>query len=213
MFLLDWLRSARVGSVQGMQDEYGTSSTRGDEDDWFSGPGDEPGDVDTIVWEDPEPTPSAGRRSSPIAGPWVAIAALVGAIALIVAGILLAQSLTDSDDSSPTPTATTPATTPATTTTPTTPETTPDTPATTPSTGDIVLPEGVTLRSGDSGPGVEALQQALAKLGYDPGAVDGDFGPSTQAAVVAFQTAEDISADGVVGQETLNALGAALSTG
>ncbi len=198
-----------------MNEEYGTPNTRGDEDDWFSGPGAEPGDADTVVWEDPEPERPAPRRRSPISGPWVAIAALVGAIALIVVGILVAQSLTDSDDSSATPTVTTPATTPATTptptTTPTTPETTPD--ATTPAPDAITLPEGVTLRSGDDGPEVEALQQALAKLGYDPGAIDGDYGPSTQAAVVAFQTAEGLTADGIAGSETLNALAAALSTG
>jgi len=198
-----------------MNEEYGTPNTRGDEDDWFSGPGAEPGDADTVVWEDPEPERPAPRRRSPISGPWVAIAALVGAIALIVAGILVAQSLTDSDDSSATPTVTTPATTPATTptptTTPTTPETTPDTTTTAPDA--ITLPEGVTLRSGDDGPEVEALQQALAKLGYDPGAIDGDYGPSTQAAVVAFQTAEGLTADGIAGSETLNALAAAQSTG
>ncbi len=194
-----------------MHDEYGTPNTGGDEDDWFSGPGAEPGDADTVVWEDPEPEHPTPRRGSPIAGPWVAIAALVGAIALIVAGILVAQSLTDSDDSSATPTATAPATTPATTTTPTTPDTTPTT--TPPATGSITVPQDVTLRSGDDGPEVEALQQALAKLGYDPGAIDGDYGPSTQAAVVAFQTAEGLTADGIAGSETLNALAAALSTG
>ncbi|MDH5333263.1 MAG: peptidoglycan-binding protein, partial [Thermoleophilia bacterium] len=189
----------------------------GDEDDWFATPGTDPFDSDTIVWEDPEPERPPRRRPSPLAGPWIAIAALVGAVVLIVGGILLAQSLTDSDGSSATPTTSVPTTptTPATTPTTTTTDTTDTTPATTtePSTGDITLPEGVKLRSGDSGSGVEAVQRALAKLGYDPGAIDGDFGPATEAAVVAFQTAEGLSADGVVGTDTLNALAAALSTG
>jgi hypothetical protein len=201
-----------------MHDDRERRGYDGDEDDWFAAPGAEPSDVDTIVWEDPEPPPPPPRRGSTLAGPWVAIAALIGAIALIVGGILLAQSLTDSGDSSatvtdPVPTqpatATTPATTPGTTTTPTTtPETT-----TTPDSGDIVLPEGVTLRAGESGDGVLAVQQALVRLGYDTGGTDGDFGPATQAAVVAFQTSEGLTADGVVGPETLAALAAALATG
>lgn len=196
--------------MQGVYDDDDVHHTRGDEDDWFSAPGSDPADSVPLAWEDPEPTRSTPRRGNPLAGPWVAIAALVVAIALIVGGVLVAQGLTDSDEPSPAPPVTVPTTTtPAPTTPPdTTPETTPP-----PATGDIVLPEGVKLRSGDSGSGVEAVQQALAKLGYDPGAIDGDYGPATQAAVVAFQTAEGLSADGIVGPDTLNALAAALSTG
>jgi Putative peptidoglycan binding domain len=201
-----------------MHDERDRLGSRGDEDDWFAGPGVEPSDVDTIVWEDPEPPPPPPRRGNPLAGPWVAIAALIGAIALIVGGILLAQNLTDSGDSGGAATDTV-ATQPATTTTPTTtPETTPTTTTTpetttTPDTGDIVVPEGVTLREGDSGDNVLALQQALVALGYDTGGTDGDFGQATQAAVVAFQTSESLTADGVAGPETLTALAAALATG
>jgi peptidoglycan hydrolase-like protein with peptidoglycan-binding domain len=51
------------------------------------------------------------------------------------------------------------------------------------------------------------LQQRLATLGYDVGTPDGNFGPGTEAAVIAFQTDKGISpADGVVNQATWNAL-------
>lgn len=51
------------------------------------------------------------------------------------------------------------------------------------------------------------LQQKLAQLGYDVGTPDGSFGPSTKAAVIAFQTDKNITpADGVVDEATWNAL-------
>jgi lysozyme len=53
-----------------------------------------------------------------------------------------------------------------------------------------------------------ALQQRLAALGYDPGTPDGDFKSSTTAAVIAFQRAKDLLADGVVGAQTWAALNA-----
>lgn len=45
-----------------------------------------------------------------------------------------------------------------------------------------------TLRRGDQGPDVVALQEQLARAGYpEVGKADGDFGKDTQAAVLAFQ--------------------------
>lgn len=62
------------------------------------------------------------------------------------------------------------------------------------------------LREGDSGPEVQALQQKLKAKGFDPGTLDGSFGPGTEAAVLAFQKSEGLVADGIVGNETAAAL-------
>ena len=67
-----------------------------------------------------------------------------------------------------------------------------------------------TLKPGDTGTQVTALQQALNGLGYSVGTVDGNYGPSTQAAVAKFQTASKLTADGIFGQQTLAALTSAL---
>ena len=58
------------------------------------------------------------------------------------------------------------------------------------------------LRRGSTGEAVRELQQALKGLGYDPGPVDGQFGARTEDAVKAFQTAQGIAADGIVGDVT-----------
>ncbi|MDY7231808.1 peptidoglycan-binding protein [Hyalangium rubrum] len=59
-----------------------------------------------------------------------------------------------------------------------------------------------TLREGSKGPAVTDLQNKLKAAGFNPGPVDGAFGPKTKAAVVAFQRAQGISTDGVVGPQT-----------
>jgi len=67
-----------------------------------------------------------------------------------------------------------------------------------------------TLERGSAGPEVRALQQRLNERGASPPlAVDGEFGPRTEAAVVAFQTAHGLQPDGVVGPLTRAALGLA----
>lgn len=63
------------------------------------------------------------------------------------------------------------------------------------------------LKEGSSGDDVVTLQQKLTELGFDPGGVDGAFGPSTKAAVIAFQQSEGLSDDGIAGTDTLGALG------
>lgn len=66
-----------------------------------------------------------------------------------------------------------------------------------------------TLRPAMNGPDVEKLQARLTALGFPPGKIDGDFGPATEAALLAFQKAHDLLADGVAGPRTLVALGLA----
>lgn len=62
------------------------------------------------------------------------------------------------------------------------------------------------LRLGSTGEAVRSLQTALRSLGYYSGEADGDFGESTQAAVRLFQTYNGISADGIAGARTFEAL-------
>jgi peptidoglycan hydrolase-like protein with peptidoglycan-binding domain/DNA invertase Pin-like site-specific DNA recombinase len=53
---------------------------------------------------------------------------------------------------------------------------------------------------------VRAVQRVLARKGWAPGPVDGLYGPATEAAVVRFQAAAGLAADGVVGRQTARAL-------
>ncbi|MBU9720583.1 MULTISPECIES: L,D-transpeptidase family protein [Bacillaceae] len=66
------------------------------------------------------------------------------------------------------------------------------------------------LREGCSGEKVRELQHKLDELGYSTGGADGDFVPATNKAVLQFQKDAKLSADGVVGAKTLEALDAAL---
>ena len=56
------------------------------------------------------------------------------------------------------------------------------------------------------GADVLAVQRRLDELGFEPGALDGVYGPATERAVRAFQGAAGIRADGVVGPATRRAL-------
>ena len=67
------------------------------------------------------------------------------------------------------------------------------------------LPEAA-LSIGDRGQNVKKLQEALNTQGEDL-TTDGIFGPSTHAAVVAFQAKHGLNPDGVVGPRTRAALG------
>jgi peptidoglycan hydrolase-like protein with peptidoglycan-binding domain len=62
------------------------------------------------------------------------------------------------------------------------------------------------LAVGLAGYDVRVLQQTLENLGYSVGTIDGSFGPATEAAVKAFQTAFGITPDGRVGRTTKTAL-------
>jgi peptidoglycan hydrolase-like protein with peptidoglycan-binding domain len=72
-----------------------------------------------------------------------------------------------------------------------------------------------TIKKGSKGNGVRFLQEALKNFAYppyDPGPVDGDFGPLTETAVKAFQAdyydfdGNPLKVDGVVGPKTWTAL-------
>jgi D-alanyl-D-alanine carboxypeptidase (penicillin-binding protein 5/6) len=54
---------------------------------------------------------------------------------------------------------------------------------------------------------VRHVQEKLKALGFDPGPVDGIFGPKTLRAAVAFQKSKGLSPDGIVGRQTLQQLG------
>lgn len=64
---------------------------------------------------------------------------------------------------------------------------------------------GAALRQGSKGAAVQSLQQRLSDLGYTL-EVDGNFGPGTAKAVVAFQQKNNLGKDGVVGPNTWAAL-------
>ncbi|NEQ98463.1 MAG: hypothetical protein F6K30_17375 [Cyanothece sp. SIO2G6] len=68
----------------------------------------------------------------------------------------------------------------------------------------------LTLEVGDQGPSVATLQNQLTQLGYYDGPVTGYFGSLTEAALIRFQTAQGLSADGIVGSATQSALDRAL---
>jgi peptidoglycan hydrolase-like protein with peptidoglycan-binding domain len=144
------------------------------------------------------------------------------AVALVVAsGLTLTAGCAGATGGSPTaappaapalpaaPTA--PTTAPTTATAPTTdPSATPPTTASPPTTATpgptapdaVADPASTSLKQGDEGPGVGALQQRLADLGFWIGAADGNYGQLTRQAVMAFQKAEGITRDGVAGPQT-----------
>ena len=59
-----------------------------------------------------------------------------------------------------------------------------------------------TLRRGSEGPEVTELQEMLNAVGYDCGQSDGKYGAKTEQAVRAFQSAEGLKIDGIVGPMT-----------
>ena len=68
-------------------------------------------------------------------------------------------------------------------------------------------PDDSNLKKGSSGSAVKAMQEQLIKLGYLTGKADGKFGAKTYAALVAFQKANRLTADGIAGAKTQAKLG------
>ena len=62
------------------------------------------------------------------------------------------------------------------------------------------------LRNGSEGKDVEDLQHRLKAAGYDPGEIDGEYGPNTASAVKALQKDAGILVDGEFGPDSLKAL-------
>ena len=183
-------------------------------DDWFDEPDlptetqsganrDVYEDVEEVwVLPEDEDTRSPGQREVVIGGraftiTQVAIIAL-SVLAIFFAILAAAGVFNGAKAAVPPVTITHQATTTVQNTTPT--NTLPATPAPT-----------TTLKPGDTGAQVKALQRALAALGYSAGTPDGDYGPATQIAVEKFQLANKLAEDGVFGPATLAALQKALS--
>lgn len=66
----------------------------------------------------------------------------------------------------------------------------------------VVAPDMPMLYRGCTGDAVKTLQDKLNTLGYNSGNVDGIFGAKTYAAVTAFQKANGLGVDGIVGKLT-----------
>jgi len=169
----------------------------GDSDDWF---GDvelphEPGVLDSdppSAEDDWLLQPAPVRRPRPEL-PWLRIAIVAGfAVILLIAGLAAAGVFSGSSKPTVLPITSVSVSTPTTTAGKTT-------------SAAAALPTG-TLKPGDSGGQVRALQRALKGLGYSVGTVDGQYGPSTKTAVASFQHDAGLTADGVFGPKTLNAL-------
>ena len=56
------------------------------------------------------------------------------------------------------------------------------------------------------GDDVRAVQTALKESGFDPGKIDGVYGPNTKTAVITYQKAKGLEADGIVGPITWTSL-------
>ena len=66
----------------------------------------------------------------------------------------------------------------------------------------VVAPDMPMLYRGCTGDAVKTLQETLNAKGFDSGNVDGIFGAKTYAAVTAFQKANNLGVDGIVGKLT-----------
>ena len=67
--------------------------------------------------------------------------------------------------------------------------------------------QAATYRVGSTGTQVRTIQDKLKRWGYYDGAVDGIFGKATEKAVRRFQRSNGLADDGIVGKNTLAALG------
>ena len=68
------------------------------------------------------------------------------------------------------------------------------------------VPATGTVRKGDTSNDAKAVQQRLQELGYFKGKVDGKFTRTSENALIEFQKANGLKADGVAGEQTRNLL-------
>lgn len=127
---------------------------------------------------------------------------VVPGVALVATALLATACSRVADDGSRPAAATHSATvSPSASATPTTsPSSTPS--ATPTQTHDPLDIGDTTFKVGAKGKRVKALQLRLKKLHYDPGTVDGHYGPTTLMAVWAFQKVNDIKPTGTIGHRT-----------
>jgi N-acetylmuramoyl-L-alanine amidase len=71
--------------------------------------------------------------------------------------------------------------------------------------------DAAVLKRGSTGNVVRTIQTRLKNWGYYNGAVDGIYGPKTEAAVKYFQRTNKLVADGIVGPKTAAAIGVTLT--
>ncbi len=69
----------------------------------------------------------------------------------------------------------------------------------------------IPIKYGARGNDVKTVQSKLKTWGYYDGAVDGIFGSGTKKAVTSFQKRNGLTADGIIGTQTLKALGLSTS--
>ena len=172
--------------------------TEGPGDDWFSGVVPPPGPVGLPVEDDWLEDDSRSRSASPFDLRSLADRRVLVAVGIFVAFLLVVLAAAGVFSGGAPRTAAT--TTTTTTRAPSVTRTT---------TAAVRLTVGLpvtTLKLGATGAPVRLLQRALANLGYSTGAVDGQYGPATERAVGAFQKAHSLTADGVFGPKTLQAL-------
>ena len=71
--------------------------------------------------------------------------------------------------------------------------------------------DAAVLKQGSTGATVKTMQTKLINWGYLSGKADGIFGAKTKAAVIKFQRNNGLTADGVVGTKTAQAMGLKLT--
>ena len=71
--------------------------------------------------------------------------------------------------------------------------------------------DAAVLKQGSTGATVKTMQTKLINWGYLSGKADGIFGAKTKAAVISFQRKNGLTADGIVGTKTAQAMGLKLS--